>query len=383
MRLRRRPARRDAAVSLAAIASVSVDYERLGVPKGSVASFEDGARTDGRRGTYEWWYLDAHLADGSTLAVVFMNKDPAQPERSVAPVIRVTLNLADGRIFQKVARFDAKVWSASTDHADVRIADHRFCGDLRRYHVRARVEDVEVDVTLNAKVPAWRPGTGYICFGVQRDRHLGWIAAVPDGTVDASYRIRDRTYTTSGTGYHDHNWGNVALRKIVNDWHWARGRAGPYAVIAAHISANKRYGHAPVPIFMLAKNGHVVADDARHVRFERRDCYTDSFTGRPAPRVTRYRYEADADTYVVALTRHGDLTRSRLIDELHGLQKVAAKLIGFDGAYLRFTGELRIQRLAGDDVVEDYSGEAIWDVCWLGRAAALPSCPRPEAATRP
>jgi hypothetical protein len=60
---------------LAVIASEDGDYERLGLAREAVAPWEDGARTDNRRGTYEWWYFDSHLDDGSSRVVVFMNKD--------------------------------------------------------------------------------------------------------------------------------------------------------------------------------------------------------------------------------------------------------------------------------------------------------------------
>jgi hypothetical protein len=40
----------------AVIASAEEDYRRLGIDRGAVRTWEDGARTDNRRGTYEWWY---------------------------------------------------------------------------------------------------------------------------------------------------------------------------------------------------------------------------------------------------------------------------------------------------------------------------------------
>jgi len=50
---------------LAMIASSPEDYQRLGLSPTAIAPWEDGARTDGSAGTYEWWYFDAHLADGA------------------------------------------------------------------------------------------------------------------------------------------------------------------------------------------------------------------------------------------------------------------------------------------------------------------------------
>src|SRR2546430_8395349 len=64
---------------------------------------------------------------------------------------------------------------------------------------------------------------------------------------------------------------------------------------------------------------------------------------RRPPRSTLFPYTTLFRSYVVTFTRHRDLTANRLIDELHGAKKVAARLIRFDGAYLRFTGDLRIE----------------------------------------
>jgi len=61
---------------LAALASSPADYHRLGLDPTTVARWEDGARTDNRAGTYEWWYFDAHLDDGSTVTVEFHTKPP-------------------------------------------------------------------------------------------------------------------------------------------------------------------------------------------------------------------------------------------------------------------------------------------------------------------
>jgi predicted secreted hydrolase len=356
--------------SLAVLASTDADYERYGVARERVEAFEDGARTDGRAGTYEWWYFDAHLDDDAKLVVVFMDKDLASPQKPLAPLIRLNLDLADGRSFEKLATFEPEAWSAATDHADVRIAGNRFSGDLHRYRITASVDEIEVDVTLVGQIPPWRPGTGHLLYGPKRDLEFGWLPAVPQGTVTATYRVGDETHTTTGIGYHDHNWGNVGLMEIINDWYWARGQAGPYSVIASSITAHKNYDYAPVTVFMLAKDGKVVADDGTRTLFETDDYSVDPLTGKPVANVTRYRYHGDGETYVVTFTRHIDLTRSRLIDGVHGFKRLAAELVRFDGAYLRFAGELHIQRIVDDRVVEEYSDEAIWELMYFGHARA-------------
>ncbi len=89
------------ASKLAVMADSPSDFERLGLSPTSIAPWEDGKRTDDSAGTYEWWYFDAHLADGAKLVVTFMNKDIAEPQKSLAPLLRLNLDLSDGRHFEK------------------------------------------------------------------------------------------------------------------------------------------------------------------------------------------------------------------------------------------------------------------------------------------
>jgi hypothetical protein len=353
---------------LAVIASEDADYERLGLARDAVAPWEDGARTDNRRGTYEWWYFDSHLDDGSSMVVVFQNKDLAAPNDPLTPTIRIDLDLADGRSHQKLLTYAPESWEASAGGADVRIGENRFSGDLHTYRIQATAEEITVDVTLVGQVPAWRPQTGYMLFGAQRDKEFGWLPSVPQGAVTVTYRIGDEAHETTGVGYHDHNWGNVSLQKIVHDWYWARGQAGPYSVIASLVTGHERYGYAELPIFMLARNGAVVADDSRRVRFEALDTYTDQSTGKPVATRTRYTYLGDDERWIVTFTRDRDLAKSRMIDNIHGPKRVLAWLARFDGAYLRFAGTLDVEHHRGTALLEEHSSEAIWELMYFGHA---------------
>jgi hypothetical protein len=100
---------------LAVMASSPADYERLGLSPTSIAPWEDGARTDDSAGTYEWWYFDAHLADGAKLVVTFMNKDVAEPQKPLSPLLRLDLDLPDGRHFEKLVHYPPGKWSGAVE----------------------------------------------------------------------------------------------------------------------------------------------------------------------------------------------------------------------------------------------------------------------------
>ena len=101
--------------------------------------------------------------------------------------------------------------------------------------------------------------------------------------------------------------------------------------------------------------------------FERLGRYTDTATRKPVANVTRYTYVDGDDSYIVTFTRHRDLAANKLINELDGLKKMAAKLARFDGAYLRFTGELRIEHQHAGTIVDSYTNAAIWELMYLGK----------------
>src|ERR1700683_5009022 len=275
---------------LAGRAASDADYERLGLSRDTIAPWEDGARTDGGRGSFEWWYFDAHLDDGAALVVVFQTKDFTEPQKPLAPLVRINLDLPDGRSLQKAQRFAPESYSAATRHDDVRPAGTRFEGDLPVYHITAAIDEVSVEVTLTRQVPSWRPGTGHVYFGADRAHEFAWLPSVPQGAAGVSYRVGDEAHQSTGIGYHDHNWGDAALSKLIHDWYWARGQAGPYSVITSYQTTHEKYGYTPITRFMLARAGQIVAGDATKVAFTREDIYTDEETGKPVANVVRYTY---------------------------------------------------------------------------------------------
>ncbi|MFJ6571136.1 hydroxyneurosporene dehydrogenase [Streptomyces sp. NPDC091292] len=351
----------------ARLGSTTEDYARFGIEPRTIKPHEDGLRTDGGPGSYEWWYFDAHLDDGAKLVVVFFTKEFTVIDRPLTPVVRIDLTLPDGTALTKLVELAPATFSAATDTCDVRIGDNVFTGDLHTYAIHAQVEEVEVDVTLTGQVPAWRPETGHWLFGEQDEHLFAWLPSVPQGKVEATYSVAGRSSTSTGVGYHDHNWGNALMLKLMHHWYWARGAAGPYSVISSYITAEKPYGYTELPVFMLARDGKLVADDNSKVTFEELGRYTDTETGKPVANVTRYTYDAGDERYVVTYTRHSDLAASKMADGLKGPKKAAAKLSGFDGAYLRFAGEVRIERYQGADLVESHVDDALWELMYFGK----------------
>ena len=88
----------------------SQDYTALGIAPQPIARREDGMRTTGEKDTYEWWYFDTHLDDGSSLVVVFYTKPFIEGVgKGLAPYVSVELDRPDGSHHQWEAKADAAV----------------------------------------------------------------------------------------------------------------------------------------------------------------------------------------------------------------------------------------------------------------------------------
>jgi hypothetical protein len=119
---------------------------------------------------------------------------------------------------------------------------------------------------------------------------------------------------------------------------------------------------------MLAKDGHILTGDAEKVAFTLEDAHTDEETGKPVANVLRYSYQNGDDRYVLTYAVEDVLTRAKLIDGVHGVKRLAATLAGFDGAYLRFSGECRVQYFCAGTLAEEFADKAIWELMYFGHA---------------
>ena len=346
------------------------DFQRLGLDTESVAAWEDGLRTDAAPGSYEWWYFDAHLDDGSSLVVVFYTKNPLAPDRPLEPYVSVQLNRPGGEALAFECHASAEQFSASQDGCDVRIAANRFRGDLHDYEIHVANDDVTIDVELTAQVRPWRHGAGRVYFGEHDEHFFAWLPAVTQGTVSVELGVGGRTERLTGVGYHDHNWGDVAMPRLINHWYWGRAQAGPYSIIASDMTAEHKYGGVEMPNFLLTKGETIVADDATKVRFRLEDEYTDEQSGKPTGNVVVYEYDDGRDRYRVSFHREETIVDRQLIDEVSGLKHLVARLRHFDGSYLRFTGMVQLEHFVEGSKVQDVSDHGIWELMYFGHTSS-------------
>jgi len=234
------------------LAASPADFAALGLGQ-KVAVREDGRRTQSSADTFEWWYFDGLLDDGTVVVVWFGdNWFYGSHKRDVSMELT-----APGKPTRRIMRTFDEPGSFASDSADIRIGPHSFKGDLDTYSIHvdpAETGGVGCDLTLRRRVASYRPATGYIEVGKQ---YFAWLVAVPEGAVTGTLTVDGVTRQVAGSGYHDHNWGNVSPAKLFDNWWWGRGRSGGHTIIASDIHGKPAVGGTNIPLFFVGDEAQI------------------------------------------------------------------------------------------------------------------------------
>jgi hypothetical protein len=339
------------------------DFARDGLVR-EPAPREDGLRVEPRPGTFEWWYFDFHLEDGTVVVVNYLTKPMSRVEDDIRPHVKITITPPDGPE-RRVEHWEpAAGFRASSDACDLAIGPCTARGDLHRYAIHAEATGVVVDLELEGVAPPWRPGAGKMLFGEAESDFFGWMVPVPFGRARGRISLDGVARDVRGTGYHDHNYGNVAMSRICDSWWWSRTQVGDYTVIGVELVGAKAYGRVKRPVFMVAKGDRLLADDGSKVTLQRLEPFAHP-SGKTVSARLVFRYRDDALDLSLELRRRKDIYALDLLDYVPRWKAVLARLAGFRPWYLRFLGDARLDLVAGG-LPEHHESEAVYELMAFG-----------------
>ena len=349
------------------VGSAPEHYERVGLTRGAVDIHEDGYNTLGKDGTYEWWYFDCSLDDGSSLVVTFYTRSMMAPDAELNPFVTLAFTRPDGTDISERVSVSAEAFTSSTEKCDVKLGACTAEGDLKYYRVHFENDAITADIELTSNVESWRPETGYRFYGDDEEYYSAWLCVVPEGSVKAKITHNGQTQAYTGTGYHDHNWGNHPVWQMQNDWYWGRVEAGPYVAITSCITAAKPYGFQQFNVFMLAKDGVVFADDPSKVEFHADDIEKDPETGIPIASALTYIYRDGDVEYRVSYKARKMILATSMMGALSEEDREEALSADDQMMYYRFVGDAQIEVYEKGDLIDSQTTDtSLWELMYPG-----------------
>jgi hypothetical protein len=340
---------------------------------------EDGGHYRPDANFFEWWYFDAAFEDGSYLVAILHSSLYNAVDHK--PTLDLRYYSPGSSPVVAIARFDRTAYHAASDRCWVRIGDCLAIDEGECYRLLLRQGPLEGDLTFWPQLPGWRVGTGRLFADPVSGHRFEWVVPLPRARVEGTLSVAGEHRAVVGTGYHDHNWGNLYLPAAFRRWTWGRIWDGEWALIFGDV-----VGRGPVPAhvtpFMLARNGEVLLATDR-IRVSGQEPTREPRTGAsyfrrlhltttegPAVELTltaRRAMEAldfAAPRLFLARQRHLRGAAEAVFYLAHGLPvvgKLAAGVLG-KGSYLRWEADYHLGLLDHDLMG---TGQALYEVMLL------------------
>ena len=319
------------------------DYQQFGLgPK--IDPWEDGYRSAKLADGFEWWYFDALLEDG-TVVVAWVGHH--WPPGASGWLFCLETTPPEGQTVVKYSQFDQPDY-VGRDKTEVKIGQHLFEGDLDTYRIVVDPQSMGgfgLDLTLTRRVPSYRPATGH--FG-SPEKYFAWLVAVPEGQVKGTITTNNITRQVTGSGYHDHNWGNIAPNELMANWWWGRATVGTYTVVMAELRARPELGGGEHPLMLVTSPQGEVANVLGRQELDLKEDapkpHPDPKHGRPiAAGVTVMAHNQPVKAYFGLTDKI--LTSVDILDTVPFFKRIAGRLVGASPWYTRVESpvELTIQ----------------------------------------
>lgn len=353
-------------------------YERFGVKPDIIEPCEDAMRTDGKEGSFEWWYVDSQFDNGNKAVFTFFTKS-SEPDCDgpAMPSLKLVLTLPDGNtIVKKIHEPVNSVIRASKEKCDVTISNSYLKEVDGDYILHFEEEGIVIDLDMKSIVPMIRLGSGHTVYGADESKFFGWLNAQPTSKISGSLDVNGVHYDLVGNGYHDHNWGNVSIESLMNHWYWGRVSLGDYTVVTNDIVTHADYGHVRIPGLQLIKDDKVLVPNGLETKIIREDMFQHEFTKKFFHNKITFINTTDDITYTLVYNRERDIEAFFLYDSM-GMpeeEREERRSRGLKPSYVRCTGTVTLT-VEKDGNKEEYSEKGIWEQVHMGTNAQSPKDP--------
>lgn len=330
---------------------------------------EDGMRTDAGKGSYEWWYFDSEGENGVKTSVVLLTKSfTNEVDKESHPTTwldyaipgeepqRITLYENEGAKF----RGDSRKCNVKVKDCYARRNDQ-----TGEYEVHFENDDCTVvfDFVITPLCAMWRPGDGYFRFDANPEEYFAWFVAVPSGTTRGTLTVNGKSYDLKGTGYHDHNWGNITPLKVFDHWYWCRAAVEDYTVISCDLIGSKRNNYQRIPVFFINNNvTHEILSDESPVKITRGDTYIHEETGKFMDNRLTFEQTAGDTKWTVEYHREKDILAQNLVS---GPMSIIVKHKGLKPTYVRPVGTVTLTKENADGK-ETHMNDGLWEQMGFG-----------------
>lgn len=206
---------------------------------------------------YEWWYFDTSFDNGYHMVITFHYRNVFL--KPIIPSLQFFIYKPDGTRVDRYAICDPAKISAHPDYCDVRMDESWVKDKGDQYELYIHIKDSGAHLTFKNIVPPWKCGNGFNYKDEESGIVAGWVVPVPNARVEGEITVKGETMAVSGSGYHDHNWGNYHFYNIYRRWYWGRIHSEKFSIDYATVLPRDEEAPLFNPLLLARENEIVLS----------------------------------------------------------------------------------------------------------------------------
>lgn len=207
----------------------------------------DGSRIVDLMDSFEWWYFHLELRNRYHVHIEWHSPIFNFMDSFNTLIVRIhnyenTLGDNNGMKdnFQcvKVFRYHRSNVFQSEKSCEIMFPSGYIREKDGNYFINILEKDLRIDVKLSRLLPPLSIKDDMLYQTRNGGKYLGWYVPLPKAAATGEIEIEGKPIKAKGLSYHDHNWGNLNLRKYLQCWVWARIFFNDFTLIFGDIVSN-------------------------------------------------------------------------------------------------------------------------------------------------
>lgn len=271
-------------------------------------SSHDGTRTPDSGNFFEWWYFDLELRNHYHVHIEWHSPILYFKDSFNTLVVRIhNYNNRHGdnegmnNKYQavKAFRYHRSSVFQSKEKCEIMFPSGYIKEKDGNYFINILEEGLRIDLKLSRLLPPFSIKDDVLCQTKNREKYLGWCVPLPKAASTGEIEIGGKRIEAKGLAYHDHNWGNLNLRKYLQGWVWTQVFFNDFTLIFGDINSNTSKEKIQVLLF-VDREGRTVNTKSLKIDYDQFD--NQNQYNIKTPRAFSIEF-ADKDSYRIVFQR--------------------------------------------------------------------------------
>jgi len=235
----------------------------------------DGCHISNYRNSFEWWYFDFDLESQHHIYIEWQAPIFNLRDNYCMLIIRIhnpergfnnNHNKKSEAPLTKVFRYRRSLVAQNPTLCQIVFPTGHIVERAGNYFIKVNERNLLIDIELERVLPSVIAEDEVLLCARSDKEFFSWNIPLPRALATGQIKVDGEHIEVNGTAYHDHNWGNLNIRKYLIGWIWARFFFDDFTFIFGNIAIKESKENIQV-LLLIDKDGKKVDFSSSKVEY--------------------------------------------------------------------------------------------------------------------